>query len=524
MSQASELIKNRVAYVMQDDVMMGTQTPREILEFAATLKTGSTKHVDEVLQALNLKSCENTRVGKTGEKRGISGGERKRTAIAEEMLTKPSVLFLDEPTSGLDSSNALHVVQIMKELASAGRTVVATIHQPSSDIFYTFDQIILLSMGRIVYCGPPDEVVDYFRDSLGFKCPRHSNPADFLLNVTHIDFSESRADNEQKVDSWSKCWKETKIHKKLKKDKPIKENLKSAKFERHVPGVVLQFRTLLKRALTDYLREPMKIRANFGKDLILSILLGLIFLQLDLDQASINSRSGGMFFFCVAALMSSVVASTNTFPGEKVLFFREHANHMYSTTIYYLAKICSDFPFATFISVVSSTIFYWMAGLVTSGENYIIFVVALWLLTQIGNAWGLFLGTVAKDSTVAITLVPLTVMPFLIFSGFLLNSSSTPVYFIWVEPISYMSYGFKTIMKNEYQDLKFTCTASETIQLAGNLTRCPIVDGEQYLSVLEMNDVSVGENLAIMAAFCIGMRIISYIALKVLAKKHKANA
>ena len=75
----------------------------------------------------------------------ISGGERKRTAIAVELITDPSFIVLDEPTSGLDSFKATGIVQVLDKLAkNHGKTIIATIHSPSSEAFRFFDQLLLM--------------------------------------------------------------------------------------------------------------------------------------------------------------------------------------------------------------------------------------------------------------------------------------------------------------------------------------------------------------------------------------------
>lgn len=108
-----------------------------------------------------------------------SGGERKRTSVGIELVADPQLLFLDEPTSGLDSDTAASLVDILHSLAEEGHTILATLHQPSSDMFRQFDDLVLLASGRIIYCGPANEAVDYFA-SLGHKCPPQMNPAEFL--------------------------------------------------------------------------------------------------------------------------------------------------------------------------------------------------------------------------------------------------------------------------------------------------------------------------------------------------------
>ena len=76
--------------------------------------------------------------------KGISGGERKRTSIGVELITDPQLIFLDEPTTGLDSFTAAGVMETLRALASSGRTVVSTIHQPNSEIYNNFDRLLLI--------------------------------------------------------------------------------------------------------------------------------------------------------------------------------------------------------------------------------------------------------------------------------------------------------------------------------------------------------------------------------------------
>jgi ABC-type multidrug transport system ATPase subunit len=101
-----------------------------------------------------LEACKDQQIGGF-LKRGISGGERKRTSIGYELITEPSLLLLDEPTSGLDSSTALRIMNVLKKEASRGMTILATIHQPSAELFTIFDRCISLSEGYTIYSGPP---------------------------------------------------------------------------------------------------------------------------------------------------------------------------------------------------------------------------------------------------------------------------------------------------------------------------------------------------------------------------------
>jgi len=187
--RAPAAFKDMTAYVEQDDAMHAALTVREQIDFAARLRLPQSTppvqraaRVDAVLTELGLTAVADRRVG-GGAVRGVSGGERKRTAIGVELVTDPQLLVCDEPTAGLDAAAALAVVRTLRSLAAAGgKTVVTTIHQPRGDAFDAFDVVLLLSGGRVVYGGPPRAAVAYFA-GLGWPCPRATNVADFLLDT-----------------------------------------------------------------------------------------------------------------------------------------------------------------------------------------------------------------------------------------------------------------------------------------------------------------------------------------------------
>lgn len=110
------------------------------------------KKTHQMIDMLELTKCAQNQVGDS-EKKGISGGERKRLSIALELNANVDVLVLDEPTSGLDTYSALLVMSILKNLAKKGMTIICTIHQPSSEITSMFDNLILLCDGKVTYNG-----------------------------------------------------------------------------------------------------------------------------------------------------------------------------------------------------------------------------------------------------------------------------------------------------------------------------------------------------------------------------------
>uniref|UniRef100_A0A6N2LVM3 ABC transporter domain-containing protein n=1 Tax=Salix viminalis TaxID=40686 RepID=A0A6N2LVM3_SALVM len=183
-------IMKRTGFVSQDDILYPHLTVRETLVFCSLLrlpkslsKQEKTLVAESAISELGLTKCENTIIG-NGFTRGISGGERKRVSIAHEMLINPSLLILDEPTSGLDATAAYRLVLTLGSLAQKGKTIVTSMHQPSSRVYQMFDSVLVLSEGACLYFGKGSQAMAYF-ESVGYSPSFPMNPADFLLDLAN---------------------------------------------------------------------------------------------------------------------------------------------------------------------------------------------------------------------------------------------------------------------------------------------------------------------------------------------------
>ncbi|KAJ2705777.1 (ABC) transporter [Coemansia sp. IMI 203386] len=176
-------------YVDQQDLHVATATVYETVLTSALLRlpqamsrAAKEERVRDVLQELGLWTVRDSKIGKIGA-RGISGGEMRRVSIACELVTSPSIIFLDEPTSGLDAYNAFVVMDTLSKLARRyGRTVICTIHQPRTDIFSMFDQLIVLAAGQMCYSGPAEDIANYL-GTIGHPVPDGYNIADFSIDL-----------------------------------------------------------------------------------------------------------------------------------------------------------------------------------------------------------------------------------------------------------------------------------------------------------------------------------------------------
>eukprot|EP00121_Abeoforma_whisleri_P002680 Awhi_evm1s2412 len=317
------------AYVQQSECLWTNLTVRESLSFAGThsykqypelskeeFKTFMNERVEETIHALGLSNCADTLVGNVFVK-GLSGGQKRRLSIGIALLKSSlKLLFLDEPTSGLDSCSAGKIMELIQSLArKMNIIVIASIHQPSTQTFFHFDRILLLTKGHTAYFGTTDKVIEYF-NNIDFPMPHENmSPADHLLAVTNSDFVDPLS-----VGEIIKKWPESKNYDRLvstienqKKETLMEDDQESLeKQNKNKEFLVLMVRklaiyswdiqTLCSRMFTEYRRD----RAGYLGRIILFLIMGLF-----LGTAYINEIK----------LVQQDVISTFTFQGWCLAFF-----------------------------------------------------------------------------------------------------------------------------------------------------------------------------------------------------------
>ncbi|KAJ3106042.1 ATP-binding cassette sub- G member 1 [Phlyctochytrium bullatum] len=346
-------MKRISGFVFQDDVILATMTVREAIMMSAILRLPQEipmkekeERVDAIIRDMGLNKCADTIIGDAHIK-GVSGGERKRCAIAMELVTNPKVLFLDEPTSGLDTFTAFSVIHTLRDLAhSRGQTYIATIHQPSSQLFRLFDDLLLLSEGRVMYYGKTLDAVPYFK-SHGFPCPTRSNPADYffyhILNnqdgatMPTADRSSTEQvavideTNQERIARMLDVWEKSPENEKLRA-RIAKPNTKGIPRDtiKYQSGFLNQANYLFNRESKFAFRDPLVLRSRFVQTVFLSLIVGLLYLRnADIEKSQGQNTIGVLFFLAVTNVMMSSQAHLTSFGKQKAVFAREYGAGYY---------------------------------------------------------------------------------------------------------------------------------------------------------------------------------------------------
>lgn len=528
-------------YVKQKDILLASSTVREAIEFSAHLRLPTTvsdterqERVDNVIGKLGLTKCAETKIGDDAH-RGVSGGELKRTAIGVELVTQPNLLFLDEPTSGLDSSSAFTIVDMLQKLAHEdGTTVVCTLHQPRSNIFYLFDRLILLHAGRVLYQGPPADAIPFFA-LCGHPCPAYTNPPDFFMDVitdTEIPGGTSASTDSTPTDSPNSTTrplitdgspepsstsptKKRKRSRKTKskdagdlssdsselevfKDKTSAEPLtvdemvarwrKSKKSKRVVefneelqpvdikkaktrkPGCFSQTVTLFGRSWKNNIRNPLILYAQLGQHVFLAVFIGLMYLRIGNKANSLMDRAAAVFFTLLNASWIPALTAAFVFPAERPLFNRERAGGFYKVLPYYLATTLSDAPLQILFVVLDSAISYWMLALNPSFEAFVIFTVVILLALIVTQSMALAMSALSPTADVANLVAGLVLMLFMAFGGFMLSTKNTPKYFYPFQYTSPFRYAYRALMRNDLMGVTLKCKPTLAPCPYGNYT------------------------------------------------------
>ena len=540
--------RERVAYVRQQDVFYSELTVRETLVNAAKMRDVADvdAETEKILRAVGLTKCADSRVGDQKTRGGISGGERKRLALACELVgNAKAIVCADEPTSGLDAFQAQRVVASLKKLCksddaasgNARRTVIASVHQPRSSIVSMFDDVCVLAHGRVVYCGPlEDTVCAKWFAAQGFPIPSNANVAEFLVDLASVDATdaESELKSAARVDDLCDAWSRegaafvkkharegsatslmTKIASPFKAmsarangseaSLTLLDDDDDAKKKKKRPigrraGFFGQLLLLAKRSWRQVRRDGRTNKVRLITSLNSAAVFGSIFWKLGLGQTAIQDRCGLLQVSAINAAMAALMKTISSFTSEKTIVDRERASGAYDIGPYLIGKIVAELPAGAFFPLCFGAVVFPMAGL-NSGTDlgakknlpfpsfltsprFLKFAATIVVESFASSAMGLAVSAFAPSTEAAVAMGPAVMVMFIVFGGLYVNPENVPVAFRWITKCSLIKHSFAGLCVNEFAGLDFEPSTN------GGL-RGDTKHGEEVLERLGFGDETV---------------------------------
>ncbi|CAN4089676.1 unnamed protein product [Withania somnifera] len=424
----SKHLKSRIGFVTQDDILFPHLTVRETLIYAARLrlpkkltKEEKEKRAIDVIYELGLERCQDTMIGGSFV-RGVSGE---------------------------------------KESVSAGKTVITTIHQPSSRLFHKFDKLILLGKGSLLYFGKASEAMVYF-SAIGCSPLIAMNPAEFLLDLANGNLNDvsvpseledkvqiGNSDTETRNGKPSPAVVQEKLLAPMMIDEELKSKVLTTKRE-WGSSWCEQYSILFRRGLKER-RHDYFSWLRITQVVATAVILGMLWWQSGGDSPKqMQEQSGLLFFIAVFWGFFPVFTAIFTFPQERAMLNKERSADMYRLSAYFLARTTSDIPLDLILPVLFILIVYFMAGLKHDACAFFLTVLTTFLCIVATQGLGLAIGATLMDLKKATTLASVTVMTFMLAGGYFVKE--VPLFISWLRYLSYNYQTYKLLLKVQYKE------------------------------------------------------------------------
>lgn len=460
------------AYVTQDDTLMTTLTVLEAVYYSAQLQLPDSmsraekkERAETTIRDMGLQDAMNTRIGGWTVK-GLSGGQKRRVSICIEILTRPKLLFLDEPTSGLDSAASYHVMHRIIKLAQQDRrTVIASIHQPSGEVFELFHNLCLLSSGRQVYFGLTSGANEFFASN-GFPCPAMRNPSDHFLRTVNKDFD---VDVEQGLGAGDtsaaeainilvKAYKSSELSQQVlqrvlqichKNEATLDSKGSQASF-------FTQCHVLTRRSFINMYRDLGYYWLRLVIYVALCLCVGTIFHNIGHDYGSIQAR-GSMLMFVAAFLTFMAIGGFPSFVEDMKIFSRERLNGHYGVAAFVVGNTLSSMPYLLLIGLIPGVISYYLVGLQKGVDHFVYYAILIFACMMLVESLMMMVASMVPDFLMGIITGAGIQGIMMLNGGFFRLPDDLPKPF-WKYPMYYIAfhkYAFQGFYKNEYIGLTF---------------------------------------------------------------------
>ncbi|XP_012569363.2 pleiotropic drug resistance protein 1-like [Cicer arietinum] len=455
-------------YCEQNDIHSPNITVYESLVYSAWLRlpediNAETRKmfIEEVMELVELNTLRDAIVGLPGVS-GLSTEQRKRLTIAVELVGNPSIIFMDEPTSGLDARAAAIVMRAVRNIVDTGRTIVCTIHQPSIDIFESFDELFLMKQGgQEIYVGPlgrqSSDLINYLEGIEGVsRIKDGSNPATWMLEVTNSAREMELEINFADVYRNSELYRRNKsLIEELSTPAPGSKNLSfPSKYSR---SFSIQCMACLWKQHWSYWRNPEYNAIRFIFTTGVALFLGSMNWKIGSKIQNQQDLFNSMGFMYTTTLLIGTKNCNSVQPVvavERVVFYRERAAGMYSSLAYAVSQALIEVPYNFVQVVIYGIIVYTMIGYELSITKFCWYIFFMFFTFLYYTFYGLMTAAMTPNQSMAALLCSASNSLWNLFSGFIIPQPRIPVWwrwFYWINPVAWTLNGLVT---SQFGDIK----------------------------------------------------------------------
>jgi len=426
-----DLFKGQIGYVPQDDIIHRELKVQESFTYTGKLRLDNYSNeeiaaqVDTVLDTLGIEDTRDTLIG-SAEKKGISGGQRKRVNLGQELLTEPSVLFLDEPTSGLDPKTDLDVMHLLKGIAAKGKIIILTTHNITKENFEILSHLIVLSKGgKLAYFGEANKAADYFQVDKPYEI------------FGKLETNEP--------DHWKEKFIESPEYKRFiaaREESILETKPTEVSTAPNRKADMKQFLTLTERFFRVKLRDRVSTAILLLQAPIIAILIALVF-----DDAT--EKTAALFILVIAAVWLGCSNAAREIVSEQAIFKRERMVNL-KIPSYLFSKVAV----LMMLCVVQCAILAIIVVPAINMESSFFSIFFLLLLTSLPSLLlGLFVSSFVSTSEAAMGLIPLILIPQVILGGLITFFENMTVFEKVIAAFLTTRWAFEGITILEYGDL-----------------------------------------------------------------------
>eukprot|EP00045_Choanoeca_perplexa_P009456 m.91264 g.91264 ORF g.91264 m.91264 type:complete len:614 (+) comp14904_c0_seq1:40-1881(+) len=445
--------RRQAAYVTQEDILMPTLTVQETLYFYARLRLALSpnslaERVTTLLAQLRLSHCADTMVGGMlpggFALRGISGGEKRRLALACGLITNPTLILADEITSGLDAENALFILTLLKDLcAKRGTMLVCAIHQPRSSVFRLFDRVLVVAKGQPAFLGAPAEIATTMAELTKVEQHPLTSPADFALDALQATDVFADASLRMKLRN---------AHRSLTQEAMNTTRTVSSTSDDgtvEVPHRWQRFTTLLWRTKAYFLRNIGNTLARLVVATFLGVLIGLVFLHSSGDQ-HVDKRLKALYFTSLIIVLLPF-QSISLFQDSRQYFLRERAAELYACGEFFAAALVLEAIVVVASACLLAIPIYWMIGFHSTAGTFFINLVTFILMYLTSSTFMTLLSNLTPNMDLSFALGAFFMTVFFLFAGFFVRLSELPGSLAWINYFNWVRFGFQALVINELE-------------------------------------------------------------------------